>query len=254
MTDSHEVRLKPVVLILGATGSIGSALARRLAERDSKLILAARDEKKLNDLASEYSALALPADGTSSEQVDALFDRAMSEYGRVDGVVNLVGSITLKPCHLLSDEQWHETISLNMTSVFYVVRAATRAMMKTGGSIVLTSSVAATIGLINHDAIGAAKAGVEGLTRSAAATYAPRGIRVNAVSPSLTRSNMSAPIFKNEASLNASIAMHPLKRAGEPEDIASAIDWLLDPAQSWVTGQVIRVDGGLSRVKARGGS
>jgi NAD(P)-dependent dehydrogenase (short-subunit alcohol dehydrogenase family) len=122
-------------------------------------------------------------------------------------------------------------------------------MMKSGGAIVLVSSAAATVGLTNHEAIAAAKAGVEGLARSAAATYAGRGIRVNAVAPGLVRSGITAPVFANELALKASQAMHALPRLGEPQDVAGAIRWLLDA--DWVTGQVIGVDGGLARVRTR---
>ena len=129
--------------------------------------------------------------------------------------------------------------------------ARTPVMRKDGGSIVLMSSAAAMVGLPNHDAIAAAKAGVIGLMRSAAATYAAYGIRVNAVAPGLVDTPMSRSITSNETSLNASIAMHPLGRIGTPEDVASAICWLLGPLSTWVTGQAIGVDGGLATLKAR---
>lgn len=123
--------------------------------------------------------------------------------------------------------------------------------MTTGGSIVLVSSCAARVGLTNHEAIAAAKAGVIGLTLSAAATYAPRGIRVNCVAPGLVRTPMTARLTVNEASLKASTAMHALGRIGEPADVAAALEWLLSPEQSWVTGQVLGIDGGLSTVRPR---
>jgi 3-oxoacyl-[acyl-carrier protein] reductase len=124
-------------------------------------------------------------------------------------------------------------------------------MMQAGGSIVLSSSAAARVGLANHEAIAAAKAGVIGLMLSAAASYAPRGIRVNCVAPGLVRTPLTARTTANEASLAASTGMHALGRIGEPEDVAAAIAWLLDPAQGWVTGQVIGVDGGLATVRPR---
>jgi NAD(P)-dependent dehydrogenase (short-subunit alcohol dehydrogenase family) len=123
--------------------------------------------------------------------------------------------------------------------------------MGKGGSVVLVSSAAARLGLANHEAIAAAKAGVIGLTLSAAATYAARGLRVNAVAPGLVRTPLTARITGSEAALKASTALHALGRIGEPEDVASAIAWLLDPAQSWVTGQVLGVDGGLATLRSR---
>ena len=117
--------------------------------------------------------------------------------------------------------------------------------------MVLLSSAAARIGLANHEAVAAAKAGVIGLTLSAAATYARARIRFNAVAPGLVRTPLSAGLLANELAAKASVAMHPLGRLGEPEDVARAICWLLDPHNDWVTGQVLGVDGGLADVKAR---
>jgi NAD(P)-dependent dehydrogenase (short-subunit alcohol dehydrogenase family) len=124
-------------------------------------------------------------------------------------------------------------------------------MRATGGSVVLVSSAAALTGLPNHEAIAAAKAGIIGLTRSAAASYANSRIRFNAVAPGLVRTEMSEQLWSDEATAAGSIAMHPLGRLGEPEDIASMIAWLLDPANDWVSGQVLAVDGGLSQVRSR---
>ena len=126
-------------------------------------------------------------------------------------------------------------------------------MIKGEGSVVLISSAAARIGLANHEAIAAAKAGILGLTLSAAATYASRGLRVNAVAPGLVRTPMTTRITSNEKAAESSRGLHALGRLGEPEDVARMIAWLLDPAQSWVTGQVFGVDGGLSSVRSRQG-
>ena len=115
----------------------------------------------------------------------------------------------------------------------------------------LVSSVAARIGLANHEAIAAAKAGIIGLTLAAAASYAERGIRVNCVAPGLVRTPLTARLTATEAALKVSAAMHPLGRIGEPGDVAAAIAWLLDPQQSWITGQVLGIDGGLATIQAR---
>jgi len=140
---------------------------------------------------------------------------------------------------------------MNLTTAFAVVRAGAKSMMNDGGSIVLVSSAAARIGLANHEAIAAVKAGVIGLTLSAAATYASRGIRVNCVAPGLVRTPMTARLTSNETSLKASTAMHAMGRIGEPEDVASAIEWLLNREQGWVTGQILGIDGGLGSVHLR---
>jgi NAD(P)-dependent dehydrogenase (short-subunit alcohol dehydrogenase family) len=167
----------------------------------------------------------------------------------VTGVVNCVGSLLLKPAHLTSDDEWDATIATNLRSAFATVRAAAKTMRSTGGSVVLVSSAAAQLGFANHEAIAAAKAGVIGLTRSAAATYAARGLRVNAVAPGLVRTPLTESIWSKEASATASEEMHALGRLGEPDDVASAICWLLDPTNSWVTGEVLSIDGGLSHLR-----
>ncbi len=103
----------------------------------------------------------------------------------------------------------------------------------------------------NHEAIGAAKAGIIGLALSAAATYGPQNIRVNIIAPGLVRTPLTATLLRNDSMLKTSSAMHALGRIGEPDDVAAAIEWLLDPHQSWVTGQVLGIDGGLATVRPR---
>lgn len=235
----------PVYVVLGATGGIGSELSRRLAARGARLVLGGRDAGKLEPLAEELDALPVKLDATRTSEVGDLFQRAVGEYGRIDGAVNCVGSFMLKPAHLTKDEEWAETISLNLDTAFGTVKAAA-AHMPEGGSVVLLSSVAARVGLANHEAVAAAKAGVIGLAMSAATTYLPRGLRINVVAPGLVQTPMTKRITASETSRRASEELHPMGRLGEPGDIASAISWLLSPEASWVTGQVFGVDGGLS--------
>lgn len=251
MTDNHT---NPCYVIFGATGGIGSALSRILAGSGAKLVLAARDTDRLNALASELGSTACPTDATQFDAVETCIGKAIQTHGRINGIANCVGSLLLKPAHSTSETEWHATIAANLTSAFAVVRAGTKAMTQggnAGGSIVLVSSAAARIGLANHEAIAAAKAGVIGLTLSAAATYAPRGVRINCVAPGLVRTPMSKRLTDNDASLKVSTTMHALGRIGEPDDVARSLQWLLDPEQSWVTGQVLGVDGGLGTLRSR---
>ncbi|MBK9127862.1 MAG: SDR family oxidoreductase [Phycisphaerales bacterium] len=240
-----------VYMVLGATGGIGSALARRLAACGAKLVLAARDRTRLDTLADQLGALAIHIDATRLDHVDACFDRALERTGRIDGVANCVGSLLLKPAHLTTQEELAGVLAANLGSAFATVRAAGRTMRQTGGAVVLVSSAAARVGLANHEAIAAAKAAVEGLTLSAAATYAPYGIRINAVAPGLTRTPLTHRLTSNEASLRASAAMHALGRIGEPDDVAASIAWLLSDDSAWITGQVLGVDGGLATLRAK---
>ena len=241
----------PLHLVLGGSGGIGSALCRRLVERGERVVVAGRSADASEALADELDMPSAQVDVTDAGQVDALVRDLLDEHGRLDGIAHCVGSIRLAPAHATTPEQWQEVLDLNLTSAFHVVRAAGKHLRKAPASVVLVSSAAARLGLPNHEAIAAAKAGVEALARSAAASYAPRGLRFNAVAPGLVDTPLSANITGNATALKASTAMHPLGRIGRPEDVASAIAWLLDPRHDWVTGQVLGVDGGLSTVRSR---
>ena len=238
----------PVHVVLGATGGIGSALCRRLSESGAQLVVGARTENSLKKLAGETGAHPVPLDATRTEEVDRLFTEAVEEFGRVDGVANCVGSFMLKPAHLTSDEDLAQTISLNLNTAFGTVKAAAK-HMPDGGSVVLLSSVAARVGLANHEAVAAAKGAVTGLGLSAAASYAGRGLRFNIVAPGLVQTPMTEKVTGSETARRASTDLHPLGRLGEPEDVSAMISWLLDPGQSWVTGQTFGVDGGLSTLR-----
>ncbi len=243
---------RPLYLIIGATGGIGSALARRLAASGARLVLAARSDAPLRALGAELSAEVETVDATDVGAVEQLVRGVVSTHGRIDGAANCVGSLLLKPAHLTSGAEFATTIAQNLTSAFALVRAAARPMMDAGGgSIALCSSAAAITGLANHEAIAAAKAGVAGLARSAAATYGARNVRVNAVAPGLVRTPLTARVTGNPAGEKASLAMHALPRLGEPDDVAHLLAWLLGAESSWVTGQVIGVDGGLGTVRPR---
>jgi len=239
------------VLVIGAAGGIGSALVRRLVASGGKVFLAGRDAARLESLAVELGMPWGTVEATDPDAIDALADRAASELGGLDGLANCAGSILLKPAHLTSTADWNATIATNLTSAFGCVRAAGRLMKGEGGSVVLVSSAAARVGLANHEAIAAAKAGIIGLVLSAAATYAKQKVRFNAVAPGLVRTPLSKGLLSSELAEKASVGMHPLGRLGEPEEVAAAIDWFLDPAQGWITGQVLGIDGGLADLRGR---
>lgn len=250
MTDLEDTRF----VIVGATGGIGAALSARLAARGARLWLLARDQERLTALADEVGAAGTTSvEASDPDALQAAIEAAAGELGGVDGIANLVGSLLLAPADRTSTEEWNETLAVNLGSAFGVVRAAGKLMRRSGGAVVLMSSAAAGHGLPNHEAIAAAKAGVEGLARSAAASYATRGVRVNVVSPGLTVTPLTERLTSNDLQREASEKMHALGRLGEADDVSSAVAWLLDPAQSHVTGIVLPVDGGLRHVKSRRG-
>ncbi|MCS7044032.1 MAG: SDR family oxidoreductase [Bryobacteraceae bacterium] len=240
-----------VTLVLGATSAIGAALARRLRSSGGTAIPAGRNAERLRGIAAEVGEEGIVFEASSWESIEQAVQSAAARYGRLDGVALCTGSLLLKPAHLTTEAEYRATMAVNADAAFGTVRAAAKAMMNGGGSIVLVSSAAARVGLANHEAIAAAKAAILGLTLAAAASYAPRRIRVNCVAPGLTETSLTSRITANEVSRKASEAMHALGRIGRPEEIASAMAWLLDPENSWVTGQVIGVDGGLACVRPR---
>lgn len=242
---------RPATLILGASGGIGAALARQLHVSGQPVYLAGRNAEALATLAAELDSPYRVLEAASLDAMAETVLAAREAFPGLYGVVNCVGSILLKPAHLISEADWHATLNTNLTTAFATVRGVAKAFRNEGASIVLMSSAAASTGLFNHEAVAAAKAGVEGLMRSAAATYAPRGIRVNCVAPGLVETPLSAHLTGNALNRQASEQMHPLGRIGQPDEVARAIAFLLDPAQGWITGQVLGVDGGLATLRPR---
>jgi NAD(P)-dependent dehydrogenase (short-subunit alcohol dehydrogenase family) len=236
-------------LILGASGGIGTALATRLRNSEWDLVLAGRNEKSLSELASTIDAPYFVVEATDLNQVQELCRFTSEHLKDFNGAVNCVGSILLKPAHLTSEDEFTSVLKQNLYTSFFLAKSVIPFFKERGGSIVMFSTAAAQIGIPNHEAIAAAKLGIEGFVRAASATYATNGIRLNTISPGLVNTPLARKITNNQKSLEFSLAMHPLGRIGEANDIASAAAWLLEPENSWITGQNIVVDGGLSGLK-----
>jgi NAD(P)-dependent dehydrogenase (short-subunit alcohol dehydrogenase family) len=239
--------MSEIVLITGGSGGIGRATAARLSASGKKVVLLARDRVRLEESSSRLGGLPFfAADVLDPEALGAAVDGIEAEYGPIGGLVHAVGSIVLKPLHALSLDEWRTTYEINVTSAFLVLKAVLpRMMRRKRGAVVLFSSVAASTGMPNHEAIASAKAAIEGLVGSAAIGYARYGIRVNGVAPALTKTELSKNLWSTEAAAAASAALHPLGRLGEPDDVAAAAAYLVSDDAAWVTGQVLGVDGGL---------
>ena len=242
-----------VAWILGAGGGIGGFTAERLASSGWKIVASGREIPPLEAIAERIGGADIqPVDARDSNAMKTIAKGIVERHGRIDAVVVAVGSILLRPLHATSEEQVEETIQQNLFTAFNALRATAPLMMRgEGGRVVLFSSVAATYGMPNHAAIASAKAAIEGLTRAAAADYAKRGIRINAIAPALTNTAMAGRLVANDAARTMSDAMHPVGRIGEPDEVASIAAWLVDGAPEWMTGEILHVDGGLGRVKAQ---
>jgi NAD(P)-dependent dehydrogenase (short-subunit alcohol dehydrogenase family) len=235
-------------LIISGTSDIGQALKQRLVAKGHHVHYTSRSV--LSD-PSEANVSVSQLDPTNFLAVTELFESLKAKFGQIDGVVNCSGSLLLKPAHLTSAEDYANVIAANLTTAFAVAHAAGKTMTSHGGSVVLLSSVAAKIGISNHEAIAAAKAGIIGLVLSAAATYASANLRFNAIAPGLVETKLTKNLVTNPMMRKASEAMHPLQRIGTPDDIAAAIEFLLMPENNWISGQVLAVDGGLSSLRSK---
>jgi len=230
------------ILIVGASSGIGLATARLLHGLGANLYTASRHQSA--ELA-ELSTTFLPLDVTQP------FGTALDALPEVlHGVVYCPGNIKLRPFERIPVEDFRGDFELNVLGAVQVLQAIMKRLKKAGGaSVVLFSTVAADTGMAFHASIATSKAAVEGLTRALAAEYAASGVRVNAVAPSLTNTPLAAALLNTPEKAEASAKRHPLQRIGEPEDLAYMASFLLSDHGSFITGQVLPVDGGMGRLK-----
>ena len=240
------------IVIVGGTGGVGAALARRLRARSEAVHLVGRDEDKLAALAEEIGADDSVADVTDPASIAQALG-AIAAAGPVKGLAYAVGTITLKPLGSLSAATMLADYTVNALGAALCLQALAPALKGSAGtaSVVLFSTVAVAQGFTNHVSIAMAKGAVEGLTVSAAAELAPK-VRVNAVAPSLTRTPLAAALTANDAMARSIAEMHALRRLGEAEDVAALAAFLLSDDAGWITGQVIGVDGGRSMLRTKG--
>ena len=242
--------MKKNIIVIGGSSDIAQSTISTLSNEAYNFYALVRDQDKSSTLI-DLGVNVTIGDATSEEDIKNFVSR-VKEVGDIFAVLHTVGSFAVRPPHAMNKAAFEAVISTNLTSAFLTLSIAGKAMLGQGhGRMIFTSSVAGSLGLVNHEAISAAKAGIEGFARSAAATYAKDNLRVNVVAPSIMDSNMSQKILSTEAAREVSKNMHPISKIGDSDDILPVIKWLLSPDAKWVTGQTIHVDGGLSTVKPR---
>ena len=232
-------------LIFGATGSIGSSLAEQLANSKYEVHLIARNEGELKTLSEKLGCSYSVADALEENFLEQIKPEVSSF--NIKGIAYCVGSIDLKPLKRVTESDLNRCMKLNLYSAIEAIKGFQDDLKKNNGSIVLFSSVAAQKGFTNHTIISSAKAAIEGLTVTLAAELAP-SIRVNCIAPSLTDAKISQSMLKSQVVAEALAKAHPLKRLGEGNDSASLAKFLLSDESSWITGQIIGVDGGRSKL------
>ena len=232
-------------VILGATGSIGSSLAKKLVESGEQVHLVGRDQSSLSELAKNLNSTFTVCDVLEENFSEKILNDLTGEP--INGLAFCVGSIDLKPLKLTKKSDFMQSFNLNLISATEVIKSLADNLKKNKGSIVLFSTVAVKQGFPNHAIVSSAKGAIEGLTLALAAEFAPN-VRVNCIAPSLTNSKISNFLLKNEKVVEGIAKMHPMKRIGEGEDSASVAKFLLTDESSWITGQILGVDGGRSSV------
>lgn len=221
------------IVIIGGNSGIGKATADLLREAGAQLFLYSKS-----------------GEGTTALDTGKDFEEIPGLPDVIDGVVYCPGTINLKPFHRISTQDFRNEMEVNFFGAVRVLQACLKGLKKsTSASVVLYSTVAVQTGMGFHAGIASAKGAIEGLTRSLAAEWAPSKIRVNAIAPSLTETPLASALLSSPEKKEASDKRHPLGRIGTSEDIAEATVFLLSPKSSWMTGQILHLDGGISNLK-----
>lgn len=239
-----------VAIVTGAGRGIGAACARGLAEAGADIVLASRTPAQLDDVAAEVRALGrraivVPTDVVDNDAVAALVPAAIEEFGRVDIVINNAGGTAPRPFLDTSPGYLERSFHFNVTTAFVLTKAAVPHMLEQGGGAVV--NISSTIGRLRDRgfvAYGTAKAALTHMTRLMAADLAPR-IRVNGIAVGSIATSALETVLTDDGLRNTMVAGTPLKRLGEPEDIAIGAVYLASPAASFVTGKLFEIDGGL---------
>ena len=239
--------MKKIIAIVGGSSDIAVATVNCISNEEYKFFALIREQDKSSELIDMDVGITI-GDAASEEDIKN-FITSVKESGEIHAVLHSVGSFAVRPPHAMNKAAFESVISTNLTSAFLTLSIAGKAMLSQGhGRMVFMSSVAGSLGLVNHEAISAAKGGVESMVRSAAATYANRGLRINAVAPGLTNTKLASPIMSNETASQAASQKIPIKRINEKEEIAEVLKWLLTDSPDNFTGQILHTDGGMSNI------
>jgi len=241
-----------VVAVTGAATGIGRASAEALAREGAEVLLGDIDEqggRQVAEAVGEHASF-LRTDVRSSADVQALVDAAVERHGRLDGIVNNAAVAIPGSAGEMSEDDWREVLDVNLSGVWRGMRAAIPPMLAGGGgSIVNMSSVQSLVGFVGWAGYAASKGGINGLTQQAAVEYAPKKIRVNAVIPGTILTEMNEKIMQDsgdpQGQMDAWVAMHPMRRVGMPNEVGDAVVFLISDESSFVTGTLLRVDGGM---------
>ncbi|PRY84996.1 SDR family NAD(P)-dependent oxidoreductase [Mongoliibacter ruber] len=221
------------IVIIGGNSGIGKSIVSKLKSEGANVFSFSRSEE-----------------GDQQLDVTKEVDLSGKLPDTIDGLVYCPGTISLKPFHRFSIEDFQHDLEVNFLGAVKVLQAAMKGLKKSeSASVVLFSTVAVGVGLGFHSSIASAKGAVEGLTRSLSAEWAPNKIRVNAIAPSLTDTPLASQLLGTDDKKEASNKRHPLGRYGKPEDIAAAAVYLLGADSGWMTGQILHLDGGMSSIK-----
>ncbi|MDO9026043.1 SDR family oxidoreductase [Zwartia sp.] len=239
--------MKPIALITGASGGVGRALCAQLNGQGYRVVAVGREVDRLVDIPAD---LHIGADTTTPEGAAQAIAACQASLGASPTLLaHCIGSTLIAPLHRTKAEAYRELMRVNLDSAVFMLQAWLAGLQGSAGSAVFVSSVVARIGVANHEAIAAAKGGVEALVRSAAATYAAQGVRVNAVAPGMTETPMTAGMLKLPAMREGAGRQYPLGGLQTADQVAEVMAWLLGEGSARLTGQVLAVDGGFTTIR-----